>query len=163
GIRSQKIQPPKGSFRGKPSAKTRARLAPLAPNPRRERPCEVGLAVRLPERRKRLKAGTWRSMSSTVRAAVLESDAGERTTTDVGVSSKRVGARFATTVICCVMPAGWRAIWIELVFPSQVTCRDSKPGAEMTRVPEVAGSSVNRNSPLLSVVADRRKSPFSKV
>ena len=32
-----------------PSASTRARLAPFAPSPRNETPCEVGLAVWLPD------------------------------------------------------------------------------------------------------------------
>ncbi len=36
---------------GTPSTSTNARLAPLAPSPRNETPCEVGFAVWLPERR----------------------------------------------------------------------------------------------------------------
>ena len=58
GMRSQYTHPPKGSLSGMRSERTTARLAPLAPTPLRDTPCVVGLAVRLPERRNRLKPGT---------------------------------------------------------------------------------------------------------
>jgi hypothetical protein len=58
GTRPQLIQPPNGSFKGMPSARTSARLAPLAPVPRRETPCVVGLAVRLPARLNNWKPAT---------------------------------------------------------------------------------------------------------
>src|SRR3954468_23884695 len=51
GIRSHCTQSPKASFMGTPSYKTTARLAPLAPTPRNETPCAVGLAVRESVRR----------------------------------------------------------------------------------------------------------------
>ena len=70
GMRSQYTHPPKGSLSGMPSSSTRARLAPLAPTPRKDTPWDVGLATRLPDRRKSWKPGTWRSLSSKVKAAV---------------------------------------------------------------------------------------------
>ena len=51
-----------------PSSNTSARLAPLAPTPRIDTPMVVGLEVLLPERRKRLKPGTWRRTSSSANA-----------------------------------------------------------------------------------------------
>jgi hypothetical protein len=56
GTRLQGTQPPKGSFSGTPSRRTSERLAPLGPRPRSETPCEVGFAVMLSLRRKRLKS-----------------------------------------------------------------------------------------------------------
>ena len=53
-----------------PSSSTSARDAPLAPTPRSDTPCDVGFAMRLPERRKSVKPGTCRSASSVVGAAV---------------------------------------------------------------------------------------------
>ncbi len=41
---------------GTPSTSTSARLAPLAPSPRSETPCDVGFAVWLPERRSKLES-----------------------------------------------------------------------------------------------------------
>src|SRR5580693_5310352 len=70
GTRSQYTHPPKGSFSGMPSSSTSARLAPLAPNPRRETPCVVGFAVRLLDRRYKLNPGTWRRSSSSRSAGV---------------------------------------------------------------------------------------------
>src|SRR5947207_10658620 len=57
GTRFQYTQPPKASLSGIPSSSTRARLAPLAPTPRRETPCEVGLATRLFERSEERRVG----------------------------------------------------------------------------------------------------------
>ncbi len=51
-----------------PSARTSARLAPLAPSPRNDTPCDVGLAVWLPDRRSSEKPTTFRSLSSVARA-----------------------------------------------------------------------------------------------
>ena len=42
GRRFQYTQLPKGSFRGVPSQRTRLRMAPLGPSPRRETPMVVG-------------------------------------------------------------------------------------------------------------------------
>src|SRR6185503_12587687 len=68
GTRFQYTQPPNGLFKGAPSYITSARLAPFAPTPRNETPCDVGFAVRLPDRRNKVKPGTCRSTSSIVSA-----------------------------------------------------------------------------------------------
>ena len=51
-----------------PSARTSARLAPLAPKPRSDTPCDVGLAVWLPDLRRSEKPTTFRSLSSVASA-----------------------------------------------------------------------------------------------
>src|SRR3984957_12230644 len=58
GTRSQYTHPPNGSFSGMPSSSTSARLEPFAPNPRNETPRVGGFAVRLLDRRNKLKPGT---------------------------------------------------------------------------------------------------------
>src|ERR1043165_2720171 len=68
GTRFQYTQPPNGLFRGTPSYITSARLAPFAPTPRNETPCDVGLAVRPPERRNNENPGACRNTSSIVNA-----------------------------------------------------------------------------------------------
>lgn len=80
-----------------PSSSTSAREAPLAPIPRSETPCEVGLAVRLPERRKSVNPGTCRSASSVVAAAVVVRAWRVITTTLAGVSPNRDGVCVAVT------------------------------------------------------------------
>src|SRR6266404_6516815 len=67
GRRSQYTHPPNGVLIGTPSTRTIARLAPLAPTPRNDTPCEVGLANKLPERRKRVKPGASRRTSSSTK------------------------------------------------------------------------------------------------
>jgi hypothetical protein len=98
GTRPHAIQPPKGSFRGMPSSKTAAREAPLPPTPLRETPWDVGLAVRLPDRRKSVKPGTCRRTSSIGDAGAAARSSEERATTLAGVSRTRAGARAAVTV-----------------------------------------------------------------
>src|ERR1051326_598679 len=68
GKRFQYTQPPNGLFKGTPSYITSARLAPFAPTPRSDTPCDVGLAVRPPERRNNENPGAWRNTSSIVNA-----------------------------------------------------------------------------------------------
>src|SRR5690348_15374090 len=85
-IRLQYTHPPNGSFNGTPSYKTRARLAPLAPMPRNETPCEVGLAMRLPLRRKSEKPATFLSVSSSVGWGDARSDSLSRDVTDSALS-----------------------------------------------------------------------------
>ena len=55
------------------------------------------MAKRLPERRNRLKPGTWRRVSSTVGAAVAAISSDDRTTTLAGVSPSRRSVRVAVT------------------------------------------------------------------
>src|SRR5689334_20881134 len=68
GTRFQYTQPPNGLFRGTPSYITSARLAPFAPTPRSETPCDVGFAVKPPERRNNENPVAWRNTSSIVNA-----------------------------------------------------------------------------------------------
>ena len=89
-----------------PSSSTSARLAPLAPTPRSETPCEVGFATRLPDRRNRVKPGTWRSASSRVRAAVAARSSGPSTIVSAAVSLARIGVRVAVTVMRSKTDAG---------------------------------------------------------
>src|SRR4051795_12389352 len=82
-----------------PSSSTSARDAPLAPTPRSETPCDVGLALRLPERRKSVNPGTCRNASSVVDAAVVCIASRVITTTLAGVSLSRVFVCVAVTTI----------------------------------------------------------------
>src|ERR1043165_1388253 len=82
-----------------PSSRTSARDAPLAPTPRSETPCEVGLAVRLPVRRERGKPGPGRRASSRVGDGEVASVVLSSTTTLAGVSASRVFVRVAVTVM----------------------------------------------------------------
>src|SRR5437773_9611442 len=100
GTLPQKTHPPNGSLIGIPSASTTARLAPLAPTPRSDPPCEVGFAVRLPDLRNNEKPGIWRSASSTVREAVVERSSLDNTAMLAAVMLTRVSVRDAVTVIC---------------------------------------------------------------
>ena len=93
-----------------PSSSTSARDAPLAPTPRSDTPCEVGFALRLPERRKSVKPGTCRNASSVVDAAVVCIVAWRViTTTLAGVSLKRVFVCVAVTTI--VSDAAGGDVW----------------------------------------------------
>src|SRR5271165_5499122 len=92
-----------------PSARTSARLAPLAPSPRNETPCDVGLAVWLPERRRSENPGTWRSLSSVV-SAPHSCNCCERTTAASGCASTsstpvgRIEVRVeVTSRLCCTV------------------------------------------------------------
>ena len=96
---------------GTPSLRTMARLAPDAPTPRKLTPCEVGFAVRLPERRKSVKPGTCLSTSSKVSAAVVLRSSGDSMMTLAAVSLTRVAARSAVTVICSATVAGDSVRW----------------------------------------------------
>ncbi len=113
-------------FKGKPSLSTRARLAPLAPRPRRETPCAVGLAVRLVVRRNRLNPGTWRRMSSVRNAAVAPRSWADRIVTLVAFSMTRTPVRLAATVTCSAAVAGSRVICRCLAVP--VESPDLKSG-----------------------------------
>ncbi len=96
---------------GTPSTSTSARLAPLAPSPRSETPCDVGFAVWLPERRSKLKPGTWRSLSSVVSGPHCSSCLSV-TTTASGCASTlstpvgRIEVRVAVTSRLCCTAAG---------------------------------------------------------
>jgi hypothetical protein len=92
-----------------PSSSTSARDAPLAPTPRSDTPCDVGFALRLPDRRKSVKPGTWRSASSVVDAAVVCIASREITTTLVGVSPRRIFVCVAVTTI--VSDAAGGDVW----------------------------------------------------
>ena len=97
GTLLQYTHPPKGSFNGTPSNKTRVLLTPLGPMPRRDTPCVVGLATRLLLRRNKLKPGTSRNRSSTVWAVERSMSSRVSTVVCVGTSARRCSTRPADT------------------------------------------------------------------
>ena len=94
-----------------PSASTSARLAPLAPSPRNDTPCDVGLAVWLPDRRNSEKPATLRNLSSVASAphccncvelTLTASGCASTSSTPVG----RMAVRVAVTSRLCCTAAG---------------------------------------------------------
>src|ERR1019366_4535952 len=86
-----------------PSQRTRVRLAPEDPMPRREMPCVVGLAARLEARRNRLNPGTSRNRSSRFVPGLCWRAVLSRTVTLAGVSAEI----FSTTVIEVLTVSGF--------------------------------------------------------
>ena len=97
GTRLHGTQPPKGSFRGTPSRRTSERLAPLGPSPLRETPCEVGFAVMLSLRRKRLKSAASPRTPSTAGDAGRSNASAGMIPTPNGTSETGSGERVALT------------------------------------------------------------------
>src|ERR1035437_507315 len=156
-MRAQYIQPPKGSLSGMPSASTSARLAPLAPSPRNDTPCDVGLAVWLPDRRNSEKPATLRNLSSVasaphccncVEVTATASGCASTSSTSVG----RMAVRVAVTSRLCCTAAGTSVMENWLPPACHAVVLVAKPDAFTTRVPLVAVIPVNTKLPSAWVV-----------
>src|SRR6185437_8485021 len=119
--------------------------------PRSETPCDLGFAVRLAERRKRANPGTWRSMSSTVKAGVEATSFSERNTVLPGASERRSCVRLAETITCSLAAEGLRTMSSGPLVELQLICAVVNPGAEAAMVPALAATLSNVNLPLSSV------------
>src|ERR1039457_3588636 len=135
-----------------PSASTSARLAPLAPSPRNDTPCDVGLAVWLPERRNSEKPATFRNLSSVASAphcrncvelTLTASGCASTSSTPVG----RMEVRVAVTSRLCCTAAGTSVIVSWFAPACHAVVLVAKPDALTTRVPLVAVTPVKRKLP----------------
>src|SRR5581483_5837610 len=139
-----------------PSERTSARLAPLAPSPRSETPCAVGLLVRLPLRRKSVKPGTWRSLSSSISAPELPRASAESVTAGAEESLAGSAVRVAVTVMVCETTAGDRVMLtsaLESLSAFHLCSVEAKPLALADKVPARKGTSGNRKVPSAEVCA----------
>src|ERR1022692_1118621 len=140
-----------------PSARTSARLAPLAPSPRNDTPCDVGLAVWLPERRNSEKPAALRNLSS-VASAPHCCNCVELTFTASGCASTsptsvgRMAVRVAVTSRLCCTAAGTSVIVSWFAPACHAVVLVAKPDALTTRVPLVAVTPVKRKLPSACVV-----------
>ena len=135
-----------------PSARTSARLAPLAPSPRSETPCDVGFAVWLPDLRSSEKPGTWRSLSS-VASAPHCCNCVERTTAASGCASTsstpvgRIEVRVEVTSRLCCTVASVSVIDKSFCPACQAVVLVAKPGALTITLPLAAVTPVKTKVP----------------
>ena len=143
---------------GMPSARTRARLAPLAPSPRNDTPCDVGLAVWLPDRRSSEKPGTWRSLSSVVKAPHcsnwLSVTAGIGLGFDV-INASRGEVRVAVTSRLCCTAAGVSTTSSALSPACQATVVVENPGELTSMVPASPATPLKTDDPSACVTVPK--------